>query len=290
MGRKESVPRGEDGHIVGLHRRPAAPGTLTAVTQSAVATGDTPPGTGRRGIEVLVVLGVSLGAAAIFALLSLVRAQLTVKGGISHAAAPVITSQATQSWLDLAFQLAGIITGVMPALLALLLLSRDPAKPGFGIGWTRERLGRALAQGAGFALLVGIPGLGVVYLARRLGVSAQIVASTLPDVWWRIPVSLLSAVQNGFNEEIIIVGYLLTRFGQLRWGTARSITVSAVIRGSYHLYQGLGGFVGNLLMGLLFGWWFTRTRRVIPLVVAHSLLDAASFIGYVYLAGKISWL
>ena len=27
------------------------------------------------------------------------------------------------------------------------------------------------------------------------------------------------------------------------------LIVSALIRGSYHLYQGFGGFVGNLIMG-----------------------------------------
>ena len=43
-------------------------------------------------------------------------------------------------------------------------------------------------------------------------------------------------------------------------------------------------------MGLIFGWWFQRTRRVLPLVVAHFLLDAFSFIGYVYLHGRVSWI
>ena len=31
--------------------------------------------------------------------------------------------------------------------------------------------------------------------------------------------------------------------------------------GPTHLYQGFGGFVGNVVMGLLFGWVYTRTRR-----------------------------
>lgn len=242
------------------------------------------------GLEVFLVLGVSLGASGLYALLSLIRTQLTVKGGIGAATASLNSSEATQSWLDLSFQLAGVITGVMPALLALLLLWRDPARVGLGLGLRRAGVGATLAQSAGLAALIGIPGLGLVYLGRRLGLNAQIVASGLPDDWWRIPVSVLAAFQNGFNEEIIVIGYLLTRFGQLGWGAGRSVVVAALIRGSYHLYQGLGGFFGNLVMGLIFGWWFTRTRRVLPLVVAHTILDAASFIGYVYLAGKVSWL
>ena len=65
---------------------------------------------------------------------------------------------------------------------------------------------------------------------------------------------------------------------------------AAVLRGSYHLYQGFGGFVGNAIMGLIFGLWFLRTRRVWPLIVAHSVIDAVSFIGYVYLHDRYSWI
>ena len=55
---------------------------------------------------------------------------------------------------------------------------------------------------------------------------------------------------------------------------------SAVVRASYHLYQGFGPFIGNVLMGLLFGWFYTRTRRVMPLVIAHFLLDAVAFLAF----------
>jgi membrane protease YdiL (CAAX protease family) len=62
------------------------------------------------------------------------------------------------------------------------------------------------------------------------------------------------------------------------------------VRGSYHLYQGFGGFVGNLVMGLLFGWVYTRTRRVGPLVVAHTLLDVVAFVGYALLKNHLGFL
>ena len=74
------------------------------------------------------------------------------------------------------------------------------------------------------------------------------------------------------------------------WSNQRALAVSALLRGSYHLYQGYGGFVGNLVMGLIFGWWFQRTRRVLPLVFAHFLLDGFSFVGYIYLHNHVSWL
>jgi membrane protease YdiL (CAAX protease family) len=138
--------------------------------------------------------------------------------------------------------------------------------------------------------LIGIPGLALVWTAHQLGLNASLAVVDFPDVWYRIPYLLLSAFQNGLAEEIIVVGYLLTRLRQMGWSNQRALVASAVLRGSYHLYQGFGGFLGNMVMGLIFGYWFQRTRRVVPLVIAHFLLDAISFIGYLYLHGRISWI
>ena len=62
---------------------------------------------------------------------------------------------------------------------------------------------------------------------------------------------------------------------------AGAVVVAAVLRGSYHLYQGWGGFAGNLALGLFFGTLFVRWRRTWPLVVAHFLVDTAAGIGYI---------
>jgi membrane protease YdiL (CAAX protease family) len=43
-------------------------------------------------------------------------------------------------------------------------------------------------------------------------------------------------------------------------------------------------------MGLIFGYFFQRTRRVVPLIIAHFVIDAVSFIGYVYLHNRYSWI
>ncbi len=112
----------------------------------------------------------------------------------------------------------------------------------------------------------------------------------LPAVWWRIPILILNAAQNGILEEVLIIGYLLRRLDQLGWTPWRAIVFSAVLRGSYHLYQGFGGFVGNATMGLIFGYLYRRWGRVAPLVVAHTLIDTVAFVGYAALRGRVSWL
>jgi membrane protease YdiL (CAAX protease family) len=245
----------------------------------------------RYGLEVLAVLGVSLGMSGVYALLSFIRTEVTVKGGISNTTAIVISgTKTTYPWLDLADNLADILNGIVPPLLALVLLAQRPGGPGFGIGFDLRKRWREIALGIGFLALIGIPGLGLVWSAHELGLNASLAVVDFPDVWYRIPYLLLSAFQNGLAEEIIVVGYLLTRLRQMGWSNQRALAASAVLRGSYHLYQGFGGFLGNMVMGLIFGYWFQRTRRVLPLVIAHFLLDAVSFIGYVYLHDKISWI
>lgn len=87
-----------------------------------------------------------------------------------------------------------------------------------------------------------------------------------------------------------MIGYLYARWLRAGWSLPLVMGVSALIRGSYHLYQGFGGFAGNAIMGLVFGWVYTRTRRVGPLVVAHTILDVVAFVGYTLLKDHLHWL
>jgi membrane protease YdiL (CAAX protease family) len=116
------------------------------------------------------------------------------------------------------------------------------------------------------------------------------VPEALPAVWWRIPVLILSALQNAMLEEVLVAGYLLHQLRALGWRDGRALALSAVLRGSYHLYQGFGGFVGNMVMGAVFGRLYQRWGRTMPLIVAHTLIDSVAFVGFILLAGHVSWL
>ena len=137
---------------------------------------------------------------------------------------------------------------------------------------------------------IGIPGL-LFYLATRaLGANTSLATSGLGDHWWTLPVLVLAAIQNGVLEEVVMIGYLFTRWTQAGWSWVQVLMTSAVIRGTYHLYQGFGGMVGNIVMGLVFGLVYRRTRRVMPLVIAHAILDIVAFVGYALLKDHVSWL
>jgi membrane protease YdiL (CAAX protease family) len=245
----------------------------------------------RLGLEVLAVLGVSLGISALNSILDYSYTYADTHGHISKATATVVQgAQSSHAILDFLSDMLGLLNGIVPPLLALLLLARNPGGRGFGVGFDLTRRGRELAQGVGFLALIGIPGLTLVWLSHELGFNASLNVVNFPDVWYRVPYLLMSAFQNGLSEEIIVTAYLLTRLRQLRWTNSRALAGESLLRGTYHLYQGWGAFWGNAVMGLIFGWWFQRTKRVMPLVIAHFLLDAFSFVGYVYLHKHINWI
>ena len=108
--------------------------------------------------------------------------------------------------------------------------------------------------------------------------------TALTEYWWTVPVLLLSALRAGVLEEVIAVGYLFARLRDLGWSPWSIILTSALLRATYHLYQGFGAFVGNAIMGVLFGWLYQRYGRLLPLVIAHTLLDAVIFVGYPWAA------
>jgi membrane protease YdiL (CAAX protease family) len=244
----------------------------------------------RVGVEVVLLLALTLGQSAVYSVLRIVE-RLTRAVPLSQQTSTLNASATPdRPWLDLAYQLANIGFGLVPVLLALYLLNLTDPPAAARIGFDLRRPRFDLGAGALLAACIGIPGLGLYLTARALGLNTEVQASALTDTWWTIPVLVLSAFQNAALEEVIMIGFLFTRFRQLGWRLWAVVGVSAAIRGSYHLYQGFGGFVGNLVMGVVFGLVYLRWRRVGPLVVAHTLLDVVAFVGYALVAPHVGWL
>ena len=238
--------------------------------------------------EIVALFSVSLGASGVSAFVSLIGS-LTAHQTLGSQSVVLNGSRAPgRPLLDLFLQLVALASGAAPVLLALYLLAR--ANDLDRIGVDRSQPWRDLARGAGLAAFIGGTGLGLYFIAYKSGIALNIVAESLPAVWWRIPVLLLSALQNGLLEEVLVTGYLLTRLRKLGMRPGYAIAISATLRGSYHLYQGFGGFAGNAAMGVIFAVLFLRWRRATPMIIAHTLIDAVAFVGYLLLVGHVSWL
>ena len=254
------------------------------------ATGDPQAAPTRVGWEVVLVLGLSLGQSGVYSVLNIID-RLTRNVPLAQQRSSLNQSVTPdRPWLDLTYQLANIAFALVPVLLAIYLLSRTHANPAHLVGVDLRRPGRDLGLGLLIAAGIGVPGLGLYLAARAAGLNTQVQASALTDNWWTIPVLVLAAAQNAILEQVIMIGYLFTRLRQLQWRLPAILLMSAVIRGSYHLYQGFGGFLGNTIMGVIFGLIYLRTKRLAPLVVAHTLLDVTAFVGYTLVAPHVTWL
>jgi membrane protease YdiL (CAAX protease family) len=239
--------------------------------------------------EIIAVFGVSLGASALFAIINLIGS-LTAPKALRQQQALLVGSLAPgRPLLDLALQLASILTTLMPVVLVFYLLAREGEGPA-ALGIDTSRPASDVLRGAVLAALIGGSGLALYMAAFHLGISLNVVPENLPSVWWRIPVLALDAAQNGILEEVLVLGYLLRRLGQLGWAPGKAIALAALVRGSYHLYQGFGGFIGNAILGVIFGMLYRRWGRVAPMIIAHTLIDTGAFVGYVLLHGHVSWL
>lgn len=250
--------------------------TICGVSSSQASAA---PSSTRLWWEVGLVLACTLGQSAVYSLVLLVRRFLasTPLGQQSTALNP---SQAAQPFWDVVYQLLDI--GFSLALVGLVVyLLWDTGRSAFArIGLNVRRPGRDLGAGALIACVIGVPGLGLYAIGRVLGITVQVSASPLDPAWWTIPLLVLSAVRAALQEEVIMIGYLFTRLRQLGWNDWTIILASAAVRGSYHAYQGVGPILGNFVMGVVFGWCYKRWGRVMPLVVAHTILDVVSFVGY----------
>jgi membrane protease YdiL (CAAX protease family) len=265
----------------------AAPLTSPA---SPVATAPlTGPAARLQRWEIVAVFAVSLGASGVYALVSYIGS-LTAKQSLSKQTAVLNGTLAPgRPLLDLFLQLTNITLALAPVLLVFYLLARSGEGPS-AIGVDFRQPFRDLARGAVLAAVIGGGGLALYLIAYHAGVELNVVAESLPVIWWRIPVLLLSAFQNAALEEIVVGGYLLSRLQKLGVRPSVAIAISATIRGSYHLYQGIGAFFGNAFMGAVFGICYRRWGRVTPMIIAHFLIDGVAFVGYALLAGHVSWL
>ena len=250
------------------------------------------PSRRRLRLEVWIVLGLSLGQSAVYSVVQLLDKM--TRAPLAQGTSTLNRSQSSREYFDLTYQLLDILFALVPVVLVIYFLTEHRTAGLAGgtltggtgasafrkLGFNFARPGKDLLQGLGLAALIGIPSLGLYAAGRALGITTAIIPSALDSYWWTVPVLILSAVRHGIVEEVIVVGYLLDRLGKFGWGMPLAIFASSMLRGSYHLYQGFGPFIGNAIMGVIFALIYTRTRRVMPLVIAHALLDIVAFVGF----------
>ena len=146
-------------------------------------------------------------------------------------------------------------------------------------GWTLTKFGLAFSWSGtaiGIALLAVTYALavGVQYVAQvvfQYDVQAAIARAPRFDENLSMQLLFLISVVNAIAEELFVAGYVITAL-QPRRGLWVAINASVVVRLLYHLYQGPIGVLTSVPMGLLYGYLYSRTRQLWPLIVAHVAL------------------
>lgn len=240
-----------------------------------------PPSRRRLWTEIALVLGLSLGASAVYSIVAIADL-LTRPEPIGDQTASLNPSLDERVAFDIIYRLLAIFFDLVPVALVVFLLWQVVRPHLARLGLTGDRPGRDIASGVALALVIGVPGLGLYLAGRALELTVEVEASPVDASWWTVPLLILSSVRAAVTEEVIVIGYLFARLRDLDYGRWTIIVGSALLRGTYHLYQGFPAFIGNVAMGLLFGWLYSRYGRLLPFVVAHFLIDAAVFVGYPY--------
>lgn len=246
---------------------------------------DLSPAPSRRRLwwEIAIVLALGLGQSAVYAVVQLAY-RLTDDTPLADQTATLNPSRSDREIFDLVYQLLSIGFSLVPVLLVCFLLWQSSRPHLRRLGLDGTRVGADVGRGTLLVVVIGVPGLGLYLAGRALGWFVAVNPAGLDSHWWTVPVLLLAAARASLQEEVVVLGYLFVRLAQLGWRPWTIILATSVLRASYHLYQGPGAFVGNLAMGLLFGWLFHRTGRLMPFLVAHFLIDATVFVGYPWAA------
>ena len=229
----------------------------------------------RHSFEFWLVLMVSLGASTIYSVIALLR-KVTSEQGLAGSVTTINRPLAEVPWLDLTSQIAQFSLSLVPVLLALYFLRLD----GISVGVLPKA--KDWLWGLGLPVFIGVPGIALYWFALEWGLTSRIVPSALGEYWWTIPILFLAALRSGLQEEIIALGFFIRKLAlvNLKLTLWVIVTLASLFRASYHLYQGYSAFIGNFVMGLAFGYLFIRTGRVAPMIIAHTTMNSAVFIGY----------
>jgi uncharacterized protein len=145
-------------------------------------------------------------------------------------------------------------------------------------GWTVEKLGISADLRD---TLIGVGLMGVAFGATQL---MELVAGHFAperlEAALRFeqiggPLNFLTvaavSIVNPIFEELFVCAYVISALKEKR-GAAFAMNVSVALRVTYHLYTGVVGVLLIAPVALLFAYWYVRSGRLWPLIVALGLL------------------
>jgi CAAX amino terminal protease family. len=158
-------------------------------------------------------------------------------------------------------------------LLAYVLSRRNLRLASLGFRWSAKDLllGVPIAIGSYIAYAIGF--FLVSLLHKTLFGSPAIAPSARAFFSHPGPAIVPYVLLTPFFEELIVRAYLMTELQELTGSSALAVMASVLVQASYHLYYGWVGALSIGFMFLAFAIVFLKTRRALPVISAHGLID-----------------
>lgn len=169
-------------------------------------------------------------------------------------------------WTLLTYQV-----GVAP-VIAYILWERGWRWPDFAVRVTP----RGVLQGFGLAIVAFMLTRASSMLSSSLAQHpSPFSLVAVPAATGVVPMAgmLLAAIVKAMFEEILVCAYVVQSL-RGRFGIAFAVNASIALRMSFHLYQGPAAFLVFAVLGLVFTFFYVRTGRLWPLIVAHAVIEA----------------
>jgi membrane protease YdiL (CAAX protease family) len=116
-------------------------------------------------------------------------------------------------------------------------------------------------------------------LAYAVPAVSQTVAQTSFTMQLSLWAVLVTAVVNPFFEEMLHLGYVQQRLAS--HGPLFAIGASTLLRALMHVHQGALALLDVVPIGILYGCVYWYGRRLLPIIVAHGLMDFMALAGMI---------
>ena len=149
------------------------------------------------------------------------------------------------------------------------------------LGLERVRQAEVLLVGvAGSAILAALQWFNLRHLSRTPGPTRDFMSKLadrlLPKQTVEFAPYCALAVTAGVCEEFLYRGFAMAalyRVGIPSWAV---VTISSILFGLAHAYQGRGGIVGTMLLGFLFAWARLTFASLMPVMIWHTGIDLSA--------------
>jgi membrane protease YdiL (CAAX protease family) len=230
--------------------------TVVTISSTDARTQVSPGERRKRWFEVCLVVLVACGSPILNSLYLLMNGP----GAMTHISGPRWT--------------LGIVQEITALLLLRYVLSRRGLSfTNLGFRWSVRDAGMGLLV-AGLSYAAYVTGSTIVQVVHYLMYGSLVTGPTAHDFFAHPSVVAIPfSVLNPFFEELVVRAYLMTEVVQLTGSSVLAVVLSVALQFSYHLYYGWAGAISMAFQFLAFALYYARTRRALPIIVAHGLFD-----------------